>query len=49
MCFQYIINVILWQKLGYDLSFLSFCSLYLFVWHVVVGFGSFAVLCCKDL
>ncbi len=49
MCFQYIINVILWQKLGYDLSFLSFCSLYLFVWHVVVGFGSFAVLGCKDL
>ncbi len=50
MCFPYIINVILWQKQGYDLSFLSFCLLYLFVLPVVVvGFGYFAVLGCKDL
>ncbi len=27
-------TVILWQKHGYDLSFLSFCLLYLFAWPV---------------
>ncbi len=33
MCFPYN-KTILWQKHEYDLSFLSFCILYLFVWPV---------------
>ncbi len=50
MCFPYIINVILWQKHGYDLSFLSFCLLYLFVWPVSLWVLVLLLfLGCKDL
>ncbi len=46
----YIIKLILWQKHGSNLSIVSFCLLYLFVWSVSLWvFGSFAVLGCKDL
>ncbi len=34
MGFPYMIKRNLWQKHGYDLSFLSFCLLYLFEWPV---------------
>ncbi len=52
---EYVLSVhnkmsFLWQKHGYYLSLLSFCLLYLFyLASLLVGFGSFAVLGCKDL
>ncbi len=50
MCFPYIIKRILWQKHGYNLSIVSFCLLYLFVWPVSLWVLVLLLfLGCKDL
>ncbi len=49
---EYVLSVhktIFWQKHGFDLSFLSFCLLYLFVWPVSLLVLVLLVLGSKDL